>query len=648
MSLALVPAKVAKVIDPICDLNRPHFYVALKGGSVVSYQRYPSLNFTSSTATVQCNPPDESTIIDKKPLMRVSLSIAFVGTSASGNLLQLGTNDGPAFAPLQKIINTSTLNLGNDTMTQGNNNEIMPVLLRFHNNIIKRDAFDSVSALMPDSFQDYGDWVNYGSARNPLAFYGENSAELSRGGMPIVVNSNLPTSANITMIMTEPIAVSPLDGFSCHESAGMIGIRNIKHTFNFSGDLTQVWSHSQVAGNNMTSITVTFNSIDVLYKYISPDPVMNLPLSYNMPYYELTAYDTQGNATLATGATTSYASSNFQLTAIPNYILVWFGRAMNAKSAYLPDSYAIINSVNVLFNNTNYLSGAQQQDLYRMAVRNGLNMSWAQWSQYCGSILKLKMGTDIGLRSDQAPGLAGNFQFQVTVNVTNLAPADLVAPTLYCWPCYEGVCNVIGGNVSHQLGVLDKLDVLQAQKVEGVNFNMAKNMYGGNFFGDLWDGVRNVSNKVADVAQSGFNKIKDAKLASKLLGLIPDPRAQAAAAAAQAVGLGACGYGGAYSGGDYSGGDYSGGVLVEGGKAKRCPKSYQKLKLNAKKPCYKKSLKKEIEGIVKKANAEYRANKKKKVPEVKKGGKKKAKKSKKSKRGGAMVSDDMLMKRLYA
>lgn len=50
-----------------------------------------------------------------------------------------------------------------------------------------------------------------------------------------------------------------------------------------------------------------------------------------------------------------------------------------------------------------------------------------------------------------------------------------------------------------------------------------KHMYGSGFFGDLWDGIKNVASKVKP---------------SQVLGLIPHPGAQAAAATARTVGLG--------------------------------------------------------------------------------------------------------------
>lgn len=58
-----------------------------------------------------------------------------------------------------------------------------------------------------------------------------------------------------------------------------------------------------------------------------------------------------------------------------------------------------------------------------------------------------------------------------------------------------------------------------------------QDVYGGNFFRRLWRGVKSVAKPVGKF-------IKDNKLVSKGLQLIPHPTAQKAAAAARAVGLG--------------------------------------------------------------------------------------------------------------
>jgi hypothetical protein len=66
-----------------------------------------------------------------------------------------------------------------------------------------------------DQFQNYGDWANYGSARNPLNLYGEWSIGrvMSRGGYPGFSVSNSSGGGTLTATSTlnvyEPLIISP-------------------------------------------------------------------------------------------------------------------------------------------------------------------------------------------------------------------------------------------------------------------------------------------------------------------------------------------------------------------------------------------------------------------------------------------------------
>ena len=66
------------------------------------------------------------------------------------------------------------------------------------------------------------------------------------------------------------------------------------------------------------------------------------------------------------------------------------------------------------------MSSASKQDLYKMSVKNGCNMSWQQWAGDAvqtlsngasfgtvGSVLAIDFGDDIGLDSTLAPGILG-------------------------------------------------------------------------------------------------------------------------------------------------------------------------------------------------------------------------------------------------
>lgn len=188
-------------------------------------------------------------------------------------------------------------------------------------------------------------------------------------------------------------------------------------------------------------------------------------------------------------------------------------------------------------------------------------MSYSQYTNFTGSVLCLDFGTDIGLMSDEAPGLLGNYQLGLTANFINTRSTP-ITPTLYVVVVYEGTFMVQDGNCSHMIGVLSRSDVLNSQKMPGVSYKLAESIYGGDFFSSLKKGL----SKASDF-------LKKSKLVSNVASLIPDKRAQAIGHIAKQYGYGR-----------------SGGVLVGAGlgeektKSKKMTKEELKRRLSHKVP----------------------------------------------------------------
>lgn len=169
--------------------------------------------------------------------------------------------------------------------------------------------------------------------------------------------------------------------------------------------------------------------------------------------------------------------------------------------------------------------------LYNVAVKNGCNMSWSQFTNFTGSVLCLDFSTDIGLMSDESAGILGNYQLGLTAQFTNTRSTS-ITPTLYVVVVYEGVFNVVDGNCSHMIGVLSRQDVLESQRVHGITYKSAESIYGGDFY-----------HKLKGFAGKAHDFIKKNKLVSKLASSIPHPYAQAISHAARSAGYGMSGAG---------------------------------------------------------------------------------------------------------
>src|SRR5207249_8275498 len=79
----------------------------------------------------------------------------------------------------------------------------------------------------------------------------------------------------------------------------------------------------------------------------------------------------------------------------------------------------------------------------------------------------------------------------------------------------------------HQLGILSKMDILDAQKMIGVNYREIQRTNGGDFLGSL----SNFASKVHDF-------LKDNKVISSISGAFPHPLAQLTSNVARNFGYG--------------------------------------------------------------------------------------------------------------
>ncbi len=530
MSLSLVPQPVVKAIDPRVNINNQRVYAVVRGPQENSYQPFPSTSFNNSQAQITCNPPSRDTIINRKIWVNATFNLTFGGTAGSLNtLLVPGQYDGVRNEPLAQILNTIQATINNDQVSS-NYNQYSTAFARYHNCQHLRALDGSMSPSMPDSYQQYSDWEIYGSARNPLAYFGENSAEQSRGGFSgLTILTNTSTSATATLEVTEPIYLSPFLFHQHHDESGLIGVSNQSFTFTF-GNLQRIWSHSDsnispAPQGTITSLTVTLTSIQTLLQYMTPQLGTPIPQAITYPYAEITPYPTPQQVPLAAGSSTNLTLNNVQLKSIPRRMYVYARQrdqdidATVASSVGHSDTFAVINNITVTFNNrVGMLSSSTQQDLYQMSVKNGCNSSWNEWSNNVGSVLCMDFGEDIGLPINQSPGLLGNYQMTFTVNISNTSAASITY-ALYAVVVNEGTMTLMNGSCQHMIGVLSPQDVLKADSAPEVSFEKAEHVYGGSF----WDSLKKFGSDVA----SGFRKGRDflKPVVSPILDAFPkDPR----------------------------------------------------------------------------------------------------------------------------
>jgi hypothetical protein len=348
---------------------------------------------------------------------------------------------------------------------------------------------------MPDMYQQYADWQTYGSARNPLAEYGENSAEIARGGFDVQVVD----ARTLRYVFTEPIMVSPFYGGLGHQEEGFANVNQFQINYRWKSDIgNKVWSHS-AAGNAITAVTATFyQAPEILTTFLTPDLTQEIPLLQTLPYHKPQEF-IKSVPQLAAGQSTRVVSDTIKLNQVPRRMYFFVRRSRQTSTFAKTNTFTRIDRISLNWvNQAGLLTNATSQDLYEMSVRNGLNLSWVEWSKHRGGVLCIELGKDVGLPDDSAPGVQGQYTFQVELDITNLS-GEAFDGEFYSIALLEGVFQISENSGYASLGNLTPELVLDARNSPELSFDQYENLKGGGFF----SGLKSFINKVARGVQSG-------------------------------------------------------------------------------------------------------------------------------------------------
>lgn len=528
--------ETVQTFDPRVNINNKRVYAVQRTASEITYKEYNATSYSNNNFNFSCPPPSKTTIIDRKIYLRVPVNIKFNGTCPTGQRLLQNHNDAFRSFPLSSIINTLQLTINQNSQTMYLS-EVISGLTRYYTPQQLRNYDYSFAPLAMDRSQNYSDMV--GLNANPLAGYGENTYENSRGGFPYSVASNnvslssvANTTAEINAVLTEPLIISPLV-YGSYNEPGLVGITSFDVVVNFDNDLTRIWSHSNSSGSVITSMTVSFGQPSLLHTYLSPT-TLTIPPQINMfPFYRLDRYITTPGAAVAPLSSLEISSNSVQLNSIPKRIYV-FARKQTSDRTFLDtDSFMSIESINLTFGNkSGLLAGATKQHLYRISKDNGCSLSWPEWSgeqtndlssgnSYgtVGSVLCLEM-KDIGMDDLTSVGMLENVQFYIRVVVKNQNQLASINPALYVVIVSEGVWTIKGDNSTISVGVLNPENVLAARSSPVVDQVVIESLYGGNFM----EGLKSIWSTI----KSGIKEVGEAL----------SPLAPLVSPLAKAVGLG--------------------------------------------------------------------------------------------------------------
>ncbi len=502
---SVTPVPVAGLVDPRVNVNAPVSYVAYKGGKYVTQKNYTTTSYSTSAWQFSCPPPSTNIIVDRLIWLKAYIQAVFdvdVRSTAGG----LGVNVGLRQFPLSSNLENQQATINNVTITE-NISDYVHAVMRYNYGKNKQDKNFSQTAAMADQYQDLASWQNPnigGSARNPLAAYGEQFYQNRGAILPTSISGDGKTLTYTIMeplLLLSPFIWDPED----ENHMGFANVNTMDFNFTFKNNLSRMFSVVSASTDvpapgapAVTSIAITFpQSPEMHFLYISPSDIMSIPRSITYPYCLIDRYPTSGS-NVANGASSQVTSNNIQLNQIPKRIFMFLRQKNSDQTFNSSDCFASITQINVNFNNySGLLSSMDQYDLYQISRRNGIDMSWMQFSNFCGSVIALDFGSDIALSPVESPGLLGQYNFQVTINYKNTSNnnAGSINYDLYLVVCNEGTFEIKVGSGIPQTGVLSKEAILNSGDLPQLDYNEVK-LQGGSVFGKLRSFV-NVAKKGA-------------------------------------------------------------------------------------------------------------------------------------------------------
>lgn len=258
---------------------------------------------------------------------------------------------------------------------------------------------------------------------------------------------------------TEPVMVPPFLG-GYEEEPAICGFTNALIVYNISNirrmmsgipRLEQAYTQTNVPNAPKIAIPSVLSSIN----YNIDDAVLltrlyNLPLSYSFPktcvwsIYQINRYIQQDTKLLNAGDSSSVTSQTIAWSGNPKLIFIYVKLSQAtinqtklvvgtppptpptqnydvAQGEQFTDTYCTINDISITYDNKIVLATMNPQQMYQLAVRQGCVMTQSQYRAFVGGILAVVPAFDFSLSDGDSSNVAGDHQFQITVNYTRPA-----------------------------------------------------------------------------------------------------------------------------------------------------------------------------------------------------------------------------------
>lgn len=525
-------------VDPRLTIGSQKQVEIRKGAARATTQRTTASSVSNSQLVfnVQLNSAN-NTIVDPYCYLEIPIIVTITGGTAGTTVQQYVDNN---FAlrqyPLASVMSSCQVQINNQSVSS-NPSQFIHQLSQFQDFLSGKGeaALQSIVPIMPDQSPAYNDLL--GSAASPLNGYaaGRLHYSSSRGefNSDFITVTGTTGTWQFTTTIREPI-FNPLleyDPAKKREGIPYVNLMNIQ--CNFLSYLSGMFSLNAAACPLATITSVNINSATLVQTWLT------VPLTMSMPDLALRSFNSivcnQTNQTaFSASEQRTIQSQSYSVNQIPKKIWLYVCESQTSKdtaTGYTKADFCFsIESVSILWNNNaNLMANMSAADLYNSCMASeGSAMTYVQSRKFTGAVLCLDPAKLFGLQDDQAPGLIGNFQFQVQVQCTNISGGSVTPVMFVDWALDTLMTIDKSGTTNLVQGFLKPEDVLNANKLPAHAASFAESdIYGGSF----WD-------KVKEYASKALGFVRDNKLISKGLAALPQTAAYAPVAAQLGFGNG--------------------------------------------------------------------------------------------------------------
>ena len=463
-------------LDPRISLgSHGGHYTITKGPSKSLFINYPSQAFSDQQVQWQVFPPSPGSFLDRKVLIEMSVDFTLTAANPASFVFPPGSNPqdlgivGLRYMPLHNIATACNININGNQLSYPSY-QILTALSQYNTPTFPLEQLHW--SAMP-SCKNVGNTFasTFGTPRSQFAPPFQNVYQDSNAATcEYTLISNVAGQAVLRIKWVEPVLYPPfIHGIL--EREGLLGLTSpLIFTYTLPG-LARMLGYDDVNGTPLSNVGAMWSEAPKMrVQWMTSDisgtlSDTNSQMAYKYPYVAPLVF-TNTPVPIPSGGSAQISSSNIQLSGIPQCAFIFVREQNSDLTVFDCDSFAAIEAINIQFDNiTGILANASVYDLYKIAVRNGLQQRYADWASVrgdgAGSVLKLEFDRDIPLPS---PGLAvgrsGTFQMQLTITVRNDRPTP-VNYVLYIVTLYEGILTITSGTSMANVNLVTAQDVIQ-------------------------------------------------------------------------------------------------------------------------------------------------------------------------------------------